>query len=266
MELLLSWRLLVATLVGWFAGLLGGMTGLVLGPLRLPAIYAVLPVTQAAAGTNLGIDGLTAAAALFRYRRGTRIDGRALALVGVSSAAGAFVGAYLAAALSEHGFLLVAGAGLLATGLRIWQLAQRGARIASRSRTPVPAGRAAPRRVVGAAGGGFVLGVVGGVAGLILVELRGELFRRTLGLAPRPAAATNLAVGVLTGAAGLAGHGAHGQFDLAMLLIAGACSMLGAHFGAYLRGMIGRAGLMKTIGLLLLLVGAAASSRGLGLT
>src|SRR4029453_4693401 len=93
--------------------LAGGVVGLVLGNIRLPATLLVASHPAAGAGANIGISGVAAMAAAIVHVRGGRINWRLFPLVGPPAIVGAVAGGYLSGVLPDAVLLGVIGAVLL---------------------------------------------------------------------------------------------------------------------------------------------------------
>jgi uncharacterized membrane protein YfcA len=76
-------------------GFVGGMVGLVLGVVRFPVIMSVETSVSITAGTNLGVSTLGAIAAAIRHYRQNNIHFRVFVVMGITGAAGAFIGSFL---------------------------------------------------------------------------------------------------------------------------------------------------------------------------
>jgi len=108
--------LLTAAAIGFGVGVLGGIVGLILGSLRLPAMirwggvtpYAVVG-TNAAVGVVVGIGGLVG-------HLPSGIDWGLLAVGGAAAIPGAYVGSHLTGRLDERTLLKAIAAVLVVTG------------------------------------------------------------------------------------------------------------------------------------------------------
>lgn len=240
--------LLLAAVAVWCftVALVGGAVGLVLGNIRLPAIVAVASGPAAGAGANVGISGVAAAAAAIVHIRAGRIDWRVFAWMAPPSMVGALAGGYASGLLPDSALLVAIGVTLLYFGVRLLR--------------PGEAGR--PRRdeedanVVGVVLSGFGIGVLGGLIGLILGALRMPALLRWVGGSAHQAVGTNLAVGVCVGVAGVLGHSPAGV-DWGLLAIGAAASVPGALLGSRLTGRLSEPALLKGIGAMLVVAGAA---------
>lgn len=105
-----------AVLSGLVIGVLGGLIGLILGSLRLPALIRwVGEEPSRAIGTNLCVGVTVGAAGLIGHLPGG-IDWTLLAVGAAGSVPGALLGARLTGRLSTHGLLTVVGVILLVAG------------------------------------------------------------------------------------------------------------------------------------------------------
>jgi uncharacterized membrane protein YfcA len=231
--------------------LAGGAVGLVLGNIRLPVVIALSSSPAAGGGANIAVSGIAAAAASWTHLRAARVNWRLFAWMTPPSVAGAVAGGYLAGVVSETALLLVIAAVLFWSGV---QLLIRP--------NPVRASGDGKDLELGvAAVSGFVIGLLGGFVGLILGSLRMPALLRLVGEVPHRAVGTNLLVGVCVGAAGLVGHLPSSPPDPAVLAVAAGASIPGALLGARLTGRLSEPQLVRAIGAVLLVAGAAAATQ-----
>ena len=233
----------------FLTALAGGIAGLVLGNIRLPALLLVASSPAAGAGSNIGVSAIAALTAGTTHIRAGRIDWRVAAWMTPPSVVGAVVGGLAAGALPGNVLLVVIGVVLLAFGIDL--LRPRRATVVR------PEGVDLRAAVI--AGG--LIGLLGGLVGLILGALRMPALLR-FGEPPLKAVGTNLAVGVAVGVAGVAGH-LPGGIDLGLLALGAAASIPGALLGARLTGRLDERLLLKVVGAILLLAGTAAIVQGL---
>jgi uncharacterized protein len=228
--------------------LAGGLVGLVLGNLRLPATLLVASSAAAGGGANLAISAIAALTAAIVHVRAGRVNWRLVAWMGPPSIVGALAGGYLAGALPDTLLLLVIA----------FVLVQAGVDLLRRPVKPRPAGPAEGGEldVRAAVLSGAVIGVLGGVVGLILGSLRMPALLRWVGEGPRKAVGTNVTVGVLVGVAGALAHLPNAAPDLDVILAGGAASIPGALLGSRLTGRLSDAQLVRAIGVVLLVAAA----------
>lgn len=103
---------------------------------------------------------------------------------------------------------------------------------------------------------GLVVGVLGGAVGLILGSLRMPALLRFTNEVPQRLVGSNLAAGVLVGAAGAAGHitGGTGGFDGQLFMAGAVASVPGAWLGAKLTGLLSTRVLVRAIAWIVLAV------------
>jgi uncharacterized membrane protein YfcA len=243
----------VALAVWCFAvAVAGGLVGLVLGNIRLPAVLLVAASPASAGGANIAISGVAAATASVAHLRAGRINWRLFAWMAPPSVAGALAGGLLAGVVPDEAVLLGIAAVLVYSGIDLLR----------HKPAPRPPG-GTELNLRAAVLSGAVIGLLGGFVGLILGALRMPALLRLVGEVPSRAVGTNLLVGVLVGIAGLLGHLPGAGPDLGILLVGSAASIPGALVGARLTGRLSEEQLLHAIGIVLLVAGAAAAVQAL---
>jgi uncharacterized membrane protein YfcA len=223
----------------------GGLVGLVLGNIRLPAVVAVAASPAAGAGANIGISGVAAATASIAHIRAGRVNWRLFAWMAPPSIAGAVIGGFVSGELPDDVLLAVIGVTLLYFGIDLLRTKHES----------LPAG-ARELDIRAAVVSGALIGVLGGLVGLILGALRMPALLKYVGETPARAVGTNMTVGVCVGAAGLAGH-LSGGVDWTAFWIGAVASVPGALLGARLTGRLEPAQLMRAIAVVLLVAGVS---------
>jgi uncharacterized protein len=236
--------------------LAGGVVGLVLGNIRLPAVLLLASHPAAGAGANIGISGVAATAAAVVHVRAGRINWRLFAWMAPPSMAGAVAGGYLSGVLPDDVLLVTIGAVLLYFGIDLLHGDGPRRRRADAGR---PGGELDIRAAVLT---GAAVGVLGGLVGLILGALRMPALLRYVGETAVRAVGTNLAVGVCVGVAGVLGHTPDGV-DWDLLAIGSAASVPGALVGARLTGRLSERQLLRAIGAMLVVAGATTALQAL---
>ena len=254
----LVFRLLAIGLGGFATGFLGGMMGLALGRPRLLLVYWAAENPLTAAGTNILIGSLVAAAGAWRHFRQGRIDFPIVAFMGIPTMAGAFLGGFYAGLAPREVLLVVVGM------MSIWygfKLLRNGGEDRPQDRSaaepaPVAAGAVepSPSRRLKEMGFGFAIGLFGGVVGLLLGQLRLPAMIHGLGLNPRMAAGTNLAIGFLAGMLGFLGHMLHLGVDGAVFAAIAPAAMAGAYLGARQTGKMSPRTLKRLMGVVMIVV------------
>jgi len=232
--------LLLAAIGLWcfLVALAGGLAGLVLGNIRLPALLFASSSPAAAGGANIAISGLAAAAAAITHVRARRVDWRLVAWMLPPSVVGALAGGLASSHIPADALRIVIGAALLAFGLDLL-----------RPRRDQASGRGGAEDLRAVLVASAVIGLLGGLVGLILGSLRLPALIRFVGEEPARAIGTNLVVGIAVGAAGLVGH-----------LPAG--SIPGAFLGSRLTGRLSVAALLRAVAAILIVAGTAAIVQG----
>jgi uncharacterized membrane protein YfcA len=234
----------------FLTALAGGLVGLVLGNIRLPALLFVATNPAAAAGANIGVSGIAAATASIAHVRSRRVHWRLVAWMLPPSVAGAVAGAVASSYIPANALRIVIGSALLLFGVDLL-----------RPRRPAVAPPGDQLDLRAAVISGAVIGLLGGLIGLILGSLRLPALLRWVGEEPRRAVGTNLVVGIAVGAAGLVGH-LPGGIDWTLFAIGAFASVPGALIGSRLTGRLSEAALLRTVGLILLGAGTAAILQG----
>ena len=248
------------TIVSTLVGVLGGFVGLALGTMRLPALLLMGMAAPTAAGTNIFVSGLSSMTGALRHWREGRVSKQIVLVMGIPAFIGAFIGGFGSGLVPEGVLLFLAGL------LVFWQ----GVELLARSRSargfrPGPdspgihtneTGLFTRNRTLLEAGVGLSVGLLGGAVGLILGSIRLPALIRILRVDPRIAAGTNLFIGFIMGSVGWVGHVVQGQVNYPLLGMMGAGAMVGSYYGARLTGKVSMDTLIKTMGGVLLVVGA----------
>ena len=108
----------------------------------------------------------------------------------------------------------------------------------------------------------FGIGLVGGAVGLILGSLRIPALIRILGVDPRIASGTNMFIGALMGATGWIAHVARGNVDYPLMFLLATSAMIGAAIGSRYTGRVSLQGLIMTMGVVMIGIGALLIGRG----
>jgi uncharacterized protein len=221
------------------------LVGLVLGNIRLPVIVLAASSPAAGAGANIGISALAALAAAVTHIRSGRIDWTLFMWMAPPSIAGAVVGGLVSGAIPGDALLLAIGFTLIVFGVDLL-----------RPRADVVQPSAENVRAPAAVFWGAVIGLLGGFVGLILGALRIGALLRFVGADAFRAVGTNVAVGFCLGVAGVFGH-LSGGVDWTLLGVGAAASIPGSLLGARLTGKLNEQQLLRAIGAILVVAGAA---------
>jgi uncharacterized membrane protein YfcA len=110
--------------IGFGIGLVGGLVGLILGSIRLPAMITVLKMeAKVAVGTNLAASSLTGAASLVGHLINGNVNFLVMVTMGPAAMLGGYMGAKYTSRFSEGSLKLIIGIVLIVvTGIIIWRL------------------------------------------------------------------------------------------------------------------------------------------------
>jgi uncharacterized protein len=228
--------------------LAGGLVGLVLGNIRLPAVLLLASSPGSGTGANIGISAVAAATASIAHIRAGRVNWRLFRWMAPPSIVGALLGGYLSGVLPGDLLLFVIAAVLLYSAVELLRKPVAKAR---------PEGDDGALDIPAAVLTGLVIGILGGIVGLILGSLRMPALVKIVGEVPARAVGTNVTIGFLVGVAGVIGHLPSEPPDWNLLAIGAAASIPGALLGSRLTGRLSDEALLKTIGYILLVAAAA---------
>jgi uncharacterized protein len=264
---------------GFVIGFVGGMVGLVLGVVRFPVIMSIETSASITAGTNLGVSTLGAiAAALLHYQLGN-IHFRLFLILGLTGAAGAFIGSFLTGYLPLSYLLVVIGIIVLYESYMLL----KGSSSRTRQENFNSKGIVENPRSEGSGNTdrisvytqekliflesiiGFGIGILGGLVGLVLGNIRMPAMISILKMEPRVAVGTNLAASSVMGISGLIGHIINNNIDYFVLIIMGSSAMVGGYLGARYTNRFSERSLKRIIGLVLIVVALTMFLRVLGL-
>lgn len=239
-------RLSVVAILSFALSYVGAAVGLVLGQFRVVMLTYVLGGAGAAVATSLVVSTAATVVGSVGHARSGRVRLVPLLMIGVPSAASAYLVTRWVHQLDARVVKLGIALALLATAFQM--LARR------RTSIPPAATLAAPRPAVVALLQilvGAILGAVSGLVGLLLGSLRLPAMLR-LGVTPATAVGTNMAIGALTGTfAGLSAV-VGGQVNLGALVVVAPVTLLGAHLGAKRTGTMSAQSLTRWIALALI--------------
>lgn len=248
------WQAVILTVVSTLVGVLGGFVGLALGTMRLPALLLMGMSAPTAAGTNIFVSALSAMTGSVRHWREGRVSRRIVLIMGIPAFVGAFIGGFGSGHVPEGVLLFLAGLLVFWQGIEL--IARSRLMFASSGARADGEGLFTRNRNLLEATVGFSIGLLGGAVGLILGSIRLPALIRILRVDPRIAAGTNLFIGFIMGSVGWVGHIVQGQVNYPLLGMMGAGAMLGSYYGARLTGRVSLDTLIKSMGGVLLVVGA----------
>jgi uncharacterized protein len=112
------------SLIGFGIGFVGGLVGLIIGSIRLPAMISVLKMeTKVAIGTNLAVSSLTGVSSLVGHLINGNVDFLIMITMGPAAMLGGYMGAKYTNRFSEGSLKLIIGIVLIVvTGFIIWRI------------------------------------------------------------------------------------------------------------------------------------------------
>ncbi len=244
----------------FLVALAGGLVGLVLGNIRLPATLLVTQSAAAGTGANLIVSAAAAGTASVAHIRAGRVNWPLFAWMAPPSIAGALLGGYLSGIVDERLLLLCIAAVLLYGGIDLLRWKPRPAAPGGGGGDAPPATGFDRRAAVLS---GALIGVLGGLVGLILGTLRVPALIRWVGETPQRAVGTNVCVGVCVGIAGALGHLPSQAPDWGVAAVGAGASIPGALLGSRLTGRLSDAQLIRAIALILLVAATAMAVQAL---
>jgi uncharacterized membrane protein YfcA len=227
--------------------LAGGLVGLVLGNIRLPAVLLLSSSPGAGTGANIGVSAVAAATASIAHIRAGRVNWRLFRWMAPPSILGALAGGYLSGVLPGDLLLFAIAAVLLYSGIELLRKPEAKPRREGQDGLDIPAAIAT----------GLVIGLLGGIVGLILGSLRMPALVKIVGEVPARAVGTNVTIGFLVGVAGVIGHLPSEPPDWDLLAVGAAASIPGALLGSRLTGRLSDRALLQAVGYILLVAAAA---------
>ena len=240
-------------------GVVGGIVGIALGVVRLPAMTVVGVDPLIAASTNLFVSVLGSFAGSWPAIIQNRIVFRVVVIIGIPAIAGSFVGGLYADVISRTVLLTIVALLLLWSSMMMIRRATselRGNTSLHEDDSDPCAGRGDFNQKTIAREGviGFIIGLIGGGVGLALGVLRMPALIHVLNMRPSLAAGTNLALTILVGSSGFTGHLIRGRVDWLLVSVIGIPAMIGMFAGSRMSGNVNPAKLRLTVGLVLLAV------------
>jgi hypothetical protein len=239
-------------------GIVGGIVGIALGVVRLPIMTAIGIDPLIAASTNLFVSVLGSFAGSWPAILQNRIVFRVVIVIGIPAIAGSFIGGLYADLVSRTVLLTLVAVLLVWSSLMMIMRALSEVRgtVKSTEDTDPNAGRGDlnSKTVTRESFLGFAIGLIGGAVGLALGVLRMPALIHVLKMKPSLAAGTNLALTILVGSSGFAGHLLRGRLDWLLVAAIGVPAMIGMFAGSKMGGNVDPAKLRLVVGIVLLAV------------
>ncbi len=112
------------SVIGFGIGFLGGLVGLILGSIRLPAMISILKMEpKVAIGTNLATSSLMCVSSLAGHLLNGNVDFLIMITMGPAAMIGGYLGAMFTNKVSEKHLKLIIGiVFIIVAGIMIWQI------------------------------------------------------------------------------------------------------------------------------------------------
>jgi uncharacterized membrane protein YfcA len=252
---MLDWWLL--PVFGFLIGIIASMTGVGGGIFIVPILAFFYGfVVNSATGTSLTSIIFTAIASALNYAKQKRIYFKTGATLIITTAPGAYLGAWLATIMEERMLGLVFGAFLILVAIRmiISALRTKAQKQAQSVRTDTELLHSGKTIIIGA-GLGFFGGVASGLLGIGGGTLVVPILIVAMGMPIHYATATSMFTMIFTSISGVARYVQSDliNFPVALLLAAG--TVVGAQVGAYTSKKISGRNLGLIFGIMLVVAG-----------
>ncbi len=237
-------------------GLVGGLVGIALGVIRLPAMTLLGVDPLVAAGANLFVSAVSSIAGSWPAILENRVAFRVVIVLGVPAFIGSLIGG-LYADIAPIWLLLSAVAFFLIwSSISLIVQAYNELKIEKSARRNMATydGTLSRRTVVREGTVGMVIGLVGGAIGVALGVLRMPALVQVLKMDPAIAAGTNLIITVLVSISGFTGHLISGRNDWTLIAVVGVPATIGMFIGSKMTHRVEPAKLRMFVGVVLLLV------------
>lgn len=254
-------ELSVLTLVGLgvmslAVGLVGGLVGIALGVIRLPAMTLLGVDPLVAAGTNLFVSAVSSIAGSWPAILENRVAFRVVIVLGIPAFIGSLIGGLYADVAPVWLLLGAVSVFLVWSSISLIVQAYTELKIekSERHRMATYDGTLTTRTIVREGVVGMIIGLVGGAIGLALGVLRMPALVQVLKMDPAMAGGTNLIITVFVSISGFTGHLISGRNDWTLILVVGTTGSVGMFIGSKLTYRIEAAKLRLLVGVVLLLV------------
>lgn len=247
-------EIVLLSVLAFVVAYVSGMVGMALGVVRLPILIAFGISVPIAAGVNLAVSSVTAITSGWEHYRSGRIAFRVVILIGVPSFIGAFVGSLASDSISVWILLSLVTLVLLWSGLIALFRALRFHESENVNPESIQSPLPGKQRLLLETAVGFLIGVMGGAAGLVLGTVRMPALVNVLKLHPGIAVGTNTIIGLLVGVSGFAGKLINGDIDILLITLLGITGMVGSYLGALRTGQMNTNNLRLAIGIVLIIV------------
>ena len=257
---------LVLTVISFCVGILGGLVGLALGTIRLPAMLLLGIDPRIAAGTNIITSSVSSFFGAVKHIKEKNINKRIILFMGIPATIGTLLGGLLSPHVPVDLLLISAGLLVLWQGLEFIFLGMSNKNKMSEafgSETNQKTGTFNKNNIALETGLGLSIGTLGGAVGLILGSIRLPAIIRILKIDPRIAAGSTLFIGFFMGITGFIGHSFNNQVDYQLMILMASGAALGSYIGANYTNKISINKFILILGIILSIVGIVLTGRPL---
>lgn len=257
----LLWKAGILTMASFAIGVLGGLVGFALGPMRLPILLFMGVSAPIAASTNIIVSSASSIIGATRHYHEGQLNLRLVIGMGIPSLIGAFLGGFYSYLVVETFLIFAVGVLILwqGIGLIVRANSQKESTVSNTIFSEnIDSGQSTYQNIqhmsmVSVLG--LIIGTLGGAVGLILGSLRLPALIRILGVDPRVSVGTNMAIGALLGASGWVGHVARGYVDYPLIFLLAISAMAGVALGSRYTSRISLYKLITFMGLVMVSMG-----------
>lgn len=219
--------ILILGVTSFLLSYFGASVGLLFGQIRLPLlVYALQATTNGiglATGTNLATSAMGSLAATYCHVREGRVNFRLFCAIGIPSAIGAFISMFAFAHVKAEWVKFFIGIVLIYSS---FQMANPKKAIQGKNQY------SDHQKLLIEIAIGAGLGLLSGTVGMALGSIRLPTMIRVLGIEPKEAIGTHLAINLMTASIGAAASILTLGIHLPLLASLVPTTLLGAYFGA----------------------------------
>lgn len=237
-------------------GLVGGLVGIALGVIRLPAMTLLGVDPLVAAGANLFVSAVSSIAGSWPALLDNRVAFRVVIFLGIPAFIGSLIGGLFADTAPIWLLLGAVSLFLVWSSISLIVQAYNELKMEKSERAAMATydGTLSKKTIVREGTVGMLIGVVGGAIGVALGVLRMPVLVQVLKMDPAVAGGTNLIITVLVSISGFIGHSIGGRNDWTLIAVVGSTAAVGMFIGSKVTHRVEPAKLRLVVGIVLLFV------------
>lgn len=237
-------------------GLVGGLVGIALGVIRLPAMTLLGVDPLVAAGTNLFVSAVSSLAGSWPAILENRVAFRVVIVLGVPAFIGSLIGGLFADVAPIWLLLGAVSVFLVWSSISLIVQAYNELKMEKSARAALATydGTLSKKTIAREGTVGMLIGLVGGAIGVALGVLRMPALVQVLKMDPAIAGGTNLIITVLVSISGFIGHTIGGRNDWTLIAVVASTGAVGMFIGSKVTHRIEPAKLRLIVGIVLLFV------------